>query len=125
MFDIWMGDPSYPTLVPVDREVAVYASEALPCSVATPADQLPLWVKAGGLRIEAHMVARQVAWVKRASGGWLAVVLMPAASSNGRLRLTLPLCLDPSLITTDLSIVAAYERPDQGYGSARSRLPEG
>lgn len=111
MFDSWVSDPDWPTLVKQDRPVAVYADQALPSSANTPADELPLWVKAGGLRVEAHMLARQVAWIRRASGGWIAVVLMPAASSNNRLRLTLPLCLDPSLLTTDLSIVEPYELP--------------
>ncbi|MFZ2241677.1 MAG: hypothetical protein WAV90_19345 [Gordonia amarae] len=111
MFDNWVGDPTYSTLVRMDREVAVFAAQALPCSVSAPADTLPLWVRAGGLRIEAHMAARQVAWVRRATGGWLAVVLMPAASDNGRLRVTLPLCVDAALVTPDVSIVAPYERP--------------
>lgn len=109
MFESWRCDPNYPTLFRVDREVAVSAHDALPSSGRQPADRLPLWVKAFGLRIEAHMLARQVAWVRRSDGGWLAVVLVPAASSNRRLRITLPMCLDPSQLSTDLTVIEAYE----------------
>lgn len=49
---------------------------------------------------------------KRSDGGWLAAVLMPAASSNGKSRLTVPLLLDPQLITTDLSVVKPYEETE-------------
>lgn len=103
--------PAHPTLFRVDRQVAVYAHDALPSTGRRPADQLPLWVKAFGLRIEAHMQGRQVAWVRRADGGFLAIVLVPAASSNGRLRVTLPMCLDPSQVSTDLTLIQPYERP--------------
>jgi hypothetical protein len=52
-------------------------------------------------RIEPQTQGRQIAWVRRSNGGWLAVVLVPAASGNGRSSLTIPLWLDPSLVTTD------------------------
>ncbi|AGM31574.1 hypothetical protein MASS_1p0014 (plasmid) [Mycobacteroides abscessus subsp. bolletii 50594] len=65
----------------------MYAHDALPNS-GRSADRLPLWVTAFGLRLEAHMLARQIAWVRRSNGGWLAVVLVPAESSNRRLRLS-------------------------------------
>lgn len=106
-----MSDPDHPTLFRVDRPVAVYASAALPTSGYQHADRLPLWVKAFGLRIEAHMPARQIAWIRRSDGGWLAIVLMPAASSNHQSNVTIPLWLDPQLITTDLSVIDPWERP--------------
>jgi hypothetical protein len=48
------------------------------------------------------MHARQVAWIRRASdGGWLAVVLMPAGSANGKSKITMQLWLEADMITTD------------------------
>lgn len=99
--------------------MTVFAHDALPSSGRRPANQVPLWVKAGGVRIEAHMQARQVAWVKRADGGWMAVLLVPASSSNGRLRITLPMCVDPIQVSTDLSLIEPYERV------SRRRLVDG
>lgn len=110
MFDPWGCDPAYPTLFRVDREVAVYAHDALPSSGRQPADRMPLWVKAFGLRIEAHMWARQVAWIRRSDGGWLAVALVPVVSSNRRVQVTLPMCLDPSHVSTDLTLIQPHER---------------
>jgi hypothetical protein len=50
------------------------------------------------------MRARQIAWIRRASdGGWLAVVLMPAGSANGKSRVTMQLWLEPDVISTDLT----------------------
>jgi hypothetical protein len=81
MFESWQNDPDYPTLFRVDREVVVDVSRAFPDIRGRRQDELSLWVKASGLRLEPTMCARQIAWVRRASdGGWLAVVLMPAAS---------------------------------------------
>ena len=56
------------------------------------------------------MPARQVAWIRRSDGGWLAVVLMPAASGNQQSRVTIPLWLDPRLITTDLTVIDTHEQ---------------
>lgn len=127
MFDGWVTDPDYPTLFRVDRPIAVYAAEALPSSHRRPFGELPLWVRAFGLRLEVHMPARQVAWLRRSDGGWLAVVLMQAASSNQRSRITIPLWLDPRLIATDLSVIEPYEgaacqepNPDHRYPNRRS-----
>ncbi|MEB3023010.1 MULTISPECIES: hypothetical protein [Mycolicibacter] len=111
MFERWVSDRSHPTLFPVDRSVAVYASEALPCSLRRRANDLPLWVKSFGLRIEAHMPGRQVAWLRRSDGGWIAVVLVEALSANRQSRVTMPLWLDPQLLTTDLSVIQQYEYP--------------
>ena len=108
MFGI-QGSSDHQTLFHVDREVAVFVHDALPSSGARPANQVPLWVKAAGVRIEAHMRARQIAWVRRADGGWLAIVLVPASSSNGQLRIILPICVDPSQLSTDLTLIQLYE----------------
>ena len=49
------------------------------------------------------MTARQVAWVRRSDGGFLAVVLLDAASANGHSAVTMQLWLGPDSFTTDLS----------------------
>ena len=36
-------------------------------------------------------------------GGWLAVVLVPASSANGKSKVTMQLWLEPDLITTDMT----------------------
>jgi hypothetical protein len=72
VFDKWESDPEYPTLFPVDREVMVSTAEALPSSGRKLAGQPPVWVRAFGLQIEPRMTGRQVAWVRRSNGGWLA-----------------------------------------------------
>jgi hypothetical protein len=101
VFEEWQSDPEYPTLFRVDRDVVVSTAEALPSSSRKLAGQPPAWIKAFGLRIEPQMPGRQIAWVRRSNGGWLAVVLVPAASGNGRSSLTIPLWLDPSMVSTD------------------------
>jgi hypothetical protein len=83
---------------------------------------VPLWVKAFGVRIEAHMQARQIAWARRADGGWLAILLVPASSSNGRLQITLPMCVDPTQVSPDLSLIEPYERVSR---RSRSRFVGG
>jgi hypothetical protein len=102
MFESWQNDPDYPTLFRVDREVVVDVSRAFPGITGRRQDELSLWVKACALRLESSMRARQVAWIRRASdGGWLAVVLMPAHSANGKSTVTMQLWLEPDMITTD------------------------
>jgi|SRR5580693_2088966 hypothetical protein len=104
MFDDWLNDPDYPTLYRVDRDVVVDVSGAFPGISSRRQDELPLWVKACALRLEPSMRARQVAWIRRASdGGWMAVVLMPATSANGKSRVTMQLWLEPDVISTDLT----------------------
>jgi hypothetical protein len=49
------------------------------------------------------MLARQIAWLRRSDGGWLAVVSMPASSANGKSSVVMQLWLDPGMITTDLT----------------------
>ena len=66
-------------------------------------DELPLWVKACGVLLEPAMPARQVAWIRRSDGGWLAAVEMPACGANRRSRLAMQLWLPPEALTTNLS----------------------
>jgi hypothetical protein len=104
MFEDWLDDPDYPTLYRVDRDVVVDVSRAFPGISSRRQDELPLWVKAYALRLEPVMRARHVAWIRRASdGGWLAVVLMPAGSGNGKSSVTMQLWLKAEMITTDLT----------------------
>ena len=119
VFEPW-GCDEHRTLFRTDRDVAVYAHDALPSSGRRPANQVPLWVKAAGVRIEAHMLARQIAWVKRSDGGWMALVLVPATSSNRRLKIALPMCVDSSQISTDLTLIEQHERVSQGEFVGRS-----
>lgn len=93
MFDNWeVGD--YPTLLHVDRAVAVDVTQVFPPS-GTRKDELALGLKAGGLWLEPRMAARQVAWLRRADGNWLGCVQMPAGSANKRSRLLMTLWLPP------------------------------
>lgn len=104
LFDRWKNDAAYPTLFPVDRPVRVEIARALPAGGArVRQDTLPLWVRGCGLRLEPWMTARQVAWVRRSDGGFLAVVLLDAASANGHSAVTMQLWLGPESFTTDLS----------------------
>nr|WP_238391491.1 MULTISPECIES: hypothetical protein [unclassified Mycolicibacterium] len=64
-------------------------------------DQLPMWVKAGGLYLDPWMPGRQTAWLRRSDGGWLAVVTVEASSGNSLSHLTMQLWLLPEDITTD------------------------
>jgi hypothetical protein len=104
MFEAWQDDPDYPTLYRMDREVLVDVTRAFPGIRRQRQDELALWIKASALRLEPLMSARQVAWIRRASdGGWLAVVLVPASSANGKSKVTMQLWLEPDLITTDMT----------------------
>jgi hypothetical protein len=103
MFDRWRDSTEYPTLYRVRREVLVDISRLFPRFGGRRKDELPLWVKAGGLHLEPWMPAQQFAWLRCASGDWLAGVLMPARSANGQSSITLQLWLEPGVITTDLS----------------------
>lgn len=61
-------------------------------------DELPLWVKAFGAKLEPVMAARQKAWLRRSDGSYLAAVELPVTSGNDRSRLTMSLWLPPHLI---------------------------
>jgi hypothetical protein len=49
MFDTWDSSADYPTLYRVERDVLVNVSRAFPRSGYRRQDELPLWVKTGGL----------------------------------------------------------------------------
>lgn len=103
MFEDWVSELcGYRTLHVVDRWVRVDVAKAFPTlmSGGPRRDEIPMWVKSGGMLLSApYMPARQIAWVKRANDNmWLAVVLMPVASGNGRSRVTMQLWLEPGMI---------------------------
>ncbi len=104
MFEEWQADLlGYRTLIPEDRPVMVNTARAFPPS-GTRRDQLPMWVKAGGLHLEPRMSGHQTAWLRRADGGWLAVVTIQATSGNNQSRVAMQLWLLPDDIE-------AVERP--------------
>ena len=86
----------YPTLFPCDRLVTVKTSW-LPHS-GIRRDELALWIKAGGLHLDYEMPGRQLAWVRRSDGSWIAVVELTAQSGNQRSSLTATLWLPPGAV---------------------------
>ena len=123
MFERWSDIPGYPTLFRVDREVRVDTSRLFPGSGARQ-DELPLWLKSGGLRLESWAPARQVAWLRRADGGWLAVLLLEAGSTNQQSTVTMQLWVAPEFITTDLSCGgSANQKPGHRGRSAAPAAP--
>ena len=109
MFDEWRDEPAYPILYRVNRPVVVDTSRVFPPS-GTRRDELALWVKSFGLQLNPSMPARQLAWIRRADGGWLAAVEMPARSANGRSSLSMELWLPPDAISTKLTEASATLR---------------
>jgi hypothetical protein len=103
MFDSWETSATFPTLYRLDREVRVDITRIFPAS-GIRKDDLPLWVKAGGLLLEPAMSARQIAWIRRSDGGWIAAVEMPAGSANGRSRLAMQLWLPADALTAEAAI---------------------
>jgi hypothetical protein len=101
-FGDWPEAAVYRTRFSIDRQVWVDMLRVFPGlgSCARRQDELALWIKSGGLRLDPWMAGRQVAWLRRADGGWLALVLLPAASTNETARMTLQLWVEPDAITT-------------------------
>lgn len=92
MFESWERSSEFPTLFSVDRQVRVDVGRMFPAS-GIRKDKLPLWVKACGLVLEPVMPARQIAWLRRSDGGWVAAVTMVAVSANRQSSLTMDLWL--------------------------------
>jgi hypothetical protein len=91
MFDAaWEDSADYRTLFRLDRQVRVDVARIFP-PTGTRKDELPLWVKAGGALLEPVMPARQIAWLRRSDGGWIAAVEMPVSSAIARSRLSMQL----------------------------------
>ena len=102
MFDKWVRELlGYRTLHYVDRQVWVSTARAFP-PAGTRRDKLPLWQKAGGLALEPWMPARQLAWLLRSDGTWLAFVELEARSGNNKSGLSMQLwLLADDICTTD------------------------
>ncbi|BCI84407.1 hypothetical protein MTY66_60320 [Mycolicibacterium sp. TY66] len=96
MFDTWENIDGYATLFPCDRPVMVNTSW-LPTS-GTRRDKLAMWIKSGGLHLDYEMPGRQLAWVRRSDGSWIAVVELTAHSGNKRSALTATLWLPAEAI---------------------------
>lgn len=63
--------------------------------------QLPLWVRAFGLRFEAIMAGRQLCWVIDTEGTWWAMVDLSVRSSNGSAELDATIWARAQHITVD------------------------
>ena len=102
-FSGWPETTEYRTRYAIDRPVWVDMGQVFPGlgSCARRQDELALWIKSGGVRLEPWMPGRQVGWLRRADGGWLAVVLLAAASANDASHVTLQLWVEPDVIRTD------------------------
>lgn len=96
MFDKWESIEGYPTLFPCDRPVVVDMGWLPPSGIRR--DELAMWIKSGGLHLDYEMPGRQLAWVRRADGSWVAVVELTAHSGNRRSSLTATLWLPPGAI---------------------------
>ena len=51
-------------------------------------DEIPPWVRSGGLFIDPRMPGHLIAWLRRSDGGWVAVVELEVSSPNQRSRAT-------------------------------------
>lgn len=92
----------HPVVIHLDRPVMVNMARVFPgLGRGRRQDELPLWVRSFGLRLDPWMPARQIAWIRRSDGGWLAVLQCTAASTNGYTELTMSLWLEPEAFTTD------------------------
>lgn len=100
-FDQWVSSDTYPTLFKADRQVYVDLTRVFPGlgDVTRRHDELPLWVRACGLRLELQIPGRQLAWVRRADGGWLANCVCWPGSANGQSRLRMQLWVEPQALT--------------------------
>ena len=98
MFDSWDDSAEYRTLFRLDREVRVDVARVFPAA-GIRKDEIPLWVKSAGVLLEPAMPARQIAWLRKSDGGWVAAVQMPARSANGRSHLTMHLWLPADAIS--------------------------
>jgi hypothetical protein len=98
MFEQWHSSDAYSTLYLVQRDVVVDTSRLFRRH-AVRRDELPLRMKFYWLRLEPRMPARQLAWIRCADEGWVAILVMSASSGNGLSTLSMPLSLPPDELT--------------------------
>lgn len=110
-FSQWPQSGPYRTLWKVRRPVWVDMMRVFPglgaCSRRQ--DELPLFVRGSGLRMEPWMEGTLQAWLRRADGGWIAWVSVPAASANGAAHVTLQLWVEPLAVAPE----PPWTRPGQ------------
>jgi hypothetical protein len=78
-------------------------SRALPLARhALPADKVPLWLRASGVRVEGVEHGEQLAWLRLIDGQWLARVrIFPAIGKDRSLALTLWVTQDAIIDESD------------------------
>ncbi|MBM4569124.1 hypothetical protein GS489_01050 [Rhodococcus hoagii] len=64
----------------------------------TRADRLPLRVRAGGIQLEAEMLATLHCWLRLSDGRWVAQVCLPASSVNRHSSLDLWLWVEAAAL---------------------------
>ncbi|GAB18309.1 hypothetical protein GOEFS_051_00040 [Gordonia effusa NBRC 100432] len=100
MFEGWLDHTTVRRFTP-PRPVTVDMSRALPVTIGSlGARRSPtLRVRANAMRLELHMVGRQIAWAQVFDSQWLAIVEIPVASANKVSRLTMTLWVPAAAIT--------------------------
>jgi hypothetical protein len=98
MFEKWRVSDEYPTLFLLSRPVWVDTARVLPAS-GIRQDELPLWVRAAGLRVEPRMLGRQTAWLRRSDGGWQRSSRSAQPARTANLGLSTTLWLTPEVIS--------------------------
>lgn len=104
MFDRWNDPPGVEMLRRVDRRVIVDTTKVWPVTYWGPPEPgnsegvrpmqfAPHDVQEHGLRIDTLQEGRQIAWIRRSFGEWLALVCISVGSADGKSALTMPLWL--------------------------------
>lgn len=73
-------------------------------------DEIPLWVRSGGLCIKPRMPGHLIAWLRRSDGGWVAVVELEVCSANERSRVTATLWVPASDVSPLEPELQQFER---------------
>ncbi|TDZ82784.1 hypothetical protein DE4585_01576 [Mycobacteroides salmoniphilum] len=94
MFDSWKGPPGVEIYRPIDRPVVVLTHQVLLGETGSRQMTLsPTPARRHGLVVESLHAGRQLAWVRRNTGGWLALVTIEARTADGLNSLTMDLWL--------------------------------
>ncbi|MCS3779408.1 hypothetical protein [Tsukamurella ocularis] len=105
MFESWRTEYGRRALREFEppRPVLVDMRAVLPggLGAARIRSQLPLWVRAVGLRFEAVMAGRQLCWVIDTEGAWWAMVEVSVRSSNGSAALDATIWARAEHVTVD------------------------
>ncbi|MEU9807020.1 hypothetical protein [Mycobacterium sp. NPDC050853] len=94
MFDHWENPSEIEIYRPVDRPVVVHTHQVFLGDVGSHQMNLgPPSAQKHGLVIESLHAGRQLAWVRRSTGEWLALVVVEVATADGLNNLTMQLWL--------------------------------